>query len=324
MARIKDVAKEAGVAASTVSLVLNNKGYVSAQTRQKVEAAVQKLNYVPSEMARNLSLKRTKTIGVIVPSIAHPFFGELTEALEAALYHLGYKMMLCCTKHDRNAERTFVDMLNRQTMDGIIMGAHSLDVSLYEHISQPIIAFDRYLNDDIPIVHCNHQKGGQLAAQAMLKHNCHHVVQILGYQGVRTPANEYHLAFNEVMQGHNVQIEQLEMPWNAFSFSDFVKAAEEVFVRWPDADAILGADMSVISCMHVAKDRGLHIPDDLKLIAYDGTDITRMSPQTITAVRQPIEELAELAAEKITHLVTGETDNKSWVIDPYILQGETC
>ena len=121
MARIRDVAREAGVAAS--------------------------------EMARNLSLKRTKTIGVIVPSIAHPFFGELTEALEAALYNLGYKMMLCCTKHDKNAERTFVDMLTRQTMDGIIMGAHSLDVSLYEHISQPIIAFDRYLNDAIPIVH---------------------------------------------------------------------------------------------------------------------------------------------------------------------------
>ena len=324
VARIRDVAKEAGVAASTVSLVLNNKGYVSEQTRQKVEAAVKKLNYVPSEMARNLSLKRTKTIGVIVPSIAHPFFGELTEALEAALYNLDYKMMLCCTKHDKNAERTFVDMLNRQTMDGIIMGAHSLDVSLYEHISQPIIAFDRYLNDTIPIVHCNHQKGGQLAAEALLKHNCRHVVEILGFHGVKTPANEYHMAFDAVMQQHGVQIEQFEMPWNAFAYKDFAAAAQEALTRWPHTDAILGADMSIISCMHVAKAKGLQIPRDLKLIAYDGTYITRMNPQTITSVRQPIEELAGLAAQKIIHMVMGETDNEPWVIDPYILQGETC
>ena len=74
MARIKDVAKEAGVAPSTVSLVLNKKGYVSEETRQKVEAAVEKLNYIPSEMARNLSLQRTNIIGVIVPSISIHFF----------------------------------------------------------------------------------------------------------------------------------------------------------------------------------------------------------------------------------------------------------
>lgn len=73
MVRIKDVAKEAGVAASTVSLVMNKKGYVSEATRAKVEAAMAKLNYVPSEMARNLSLNRTNTIGVIMPSLSHPF-----------------------------------------------------------------------------------------------------------------------------------------------------------------------------------------------------------------------------------------------------------
>ena len=132
MVRIKDVAREAGVAASTVSLVMNKKGYVSEATRAKVEAAMKKLNYVPSEMARNLSLNRTNTIGVILPSISHPFFGEVVEALEAALYEQNYKMMLCCTRHKENAEHTFVEMLKRRTMDGIIMGAHSLDVSKKE------------------------------------------------------------------------------------------------------------------------------------------------------------------------------------------------
>ena len=145
MARIKDVAREAGVAASTVSLVLNNKGYVSAATRRKIEAAMEKLRYVPSEVARNLSLSRTKTVGVIVPSVSHPFFSELLESLESALYALGYKTLLCCTKEKDNAERAFLDMLRRKTMDGIIMGAHTLDTALYANLDRPIIAFDRFL-----------------------------------------------------------------------------------------------------------------------------------------------------------------------------------
>ena len=98
MARIRDVAQEAGVSVGTVSMVLNHNDYGSEAIRQKVQAAVKKLQYVPSEMARNLSLRRTMTVGVIVPTVSHPFFAELVGALEEALYHLGYKAMLCCTR----------------------------------------------------------------------------------------------------------------------------------------------------------------------------------------------------------------------------------
>ncbi len=77
MASIKDVAKYAGVAPSTVSLVLNNAGYVSQRTREKVESAVRELNYTPNELARNLYRNRTNMIGIIVPDTAHPFFLRL-------------------------------------------------------------------------------------------------------------------------------------------------------------------------------------------------------------------------------------------------------
>ena len=138
MAKIRDVAQEAGVSVGTVSMVLNHPDYGSPAIRQKVQAAVEKLQYVPSEMARNLSLKRTMTVGVIVPTVAHPFFAELVEGLEESLYHLGYKTMLCCTQQKENAEHVFIEMLQRQNMDGIIMGAHSLDTSLYQGLKQPI------------------------------------------------------------------------------------------------------------------------------------------------------------------------------------------
>lgn len=324
MARIKDVAKEAGVAASTVSLVLNKKGYVSEETRLKVEAAVKKLNYIPSEMARNLSLQRTNIIGVIVPSISHPFFSELAEALETELYSLGYKMMLCCTKYKENSERKFIEMLKRQTMDGIIMGAHSLDVSIYEGLKEPVIAFDRYLNDNIPIVHCDHCTGGRLAAEAFLQHDCHHVIGIEGYQGVHTPANDSHKVFHETMWQHGVITDILEMPWNAFTYEDFLVTAEKLFTEYQDIDGIFGSDMAIASCMRVATQRGYHIPQDIKMVAYDGTGMTQTGIQPITAVRQPIEKLAAIAAQKVVSKVKGTKDNLPWVLKPRLLKGETC
>lgn len=324
MARIKDVAKEAGVAASTVSLVLNKKGYVSEETRLKVEAAVKKLNYIPSEMARNLSLQRTNIIGVIVPSISHPFFSELAEALETELYSLGYKMMLCCTKYKENSERKFIEMLKRQTMDGIIMGAHSLDVSIYEGLKEPVVAFDRYLNDNIPIVHCDHCAGGRLAAEAFLQHDCHHVIGIEGYQGVHTPANDSHKVFHETMWQHGVITDILEMPWNAFTYEDFLVTAEKLFTEYQDIDGIFGSDMAIASCMRVATQRGYHIPQDIKMVAYDGTGMTQTGIQPITAVRQPIEKLAAIAAQKVVSKVKGTKDNLPWVLKPRLLKGETC
>ena len=324
MASIKDIAKEAGVAPSTVSLVLNNKGYVSAETRIKIESIIEKLNYIPSDIARNLSLQRTKTIGVIVPSIAHPFFGEVVETLEAELYKLDYKMMLCCTKYKENSERTFIDMLKRKTMDGIIMGAHSLDTSLYNHINSPIIAFDRYLNKNIPIVHSDHKLGGKLAANVFLRHNCQHIVEIAGYQGVDSPANEYHTTFHKIMKLNGIHTDMLEMPWNAFFYQDYLQIANELFQKFPDVDGIFGSDMAVASCMNVASAHGRNIPKDLKLVAYDGTSLVHMGIYSITAVRQSIEKLAQIAAKKIINKINGIEDDSSWIIEPHLIEGETC
>ena len=83
MVGMRDVAKAAGVSLSTVSLVVNNTGYVSADMRAKVESAMRQLNYIPNELARNLYRNRTNTIGVIMPTIAHPFFSTLTAHLRA-------------------------------------------------------------------------------------------------------------------------------------------------------------------------------------------------------------------------------------------------
>ena len=125
MVGMRDVAKTAGVSISTVSLVVNNTGYVSDDMRAKVEAAMRQLNYIPNELARNLYRNRTNTIGVIMPTIAHPFFATLTAHLQREFAARDLKTLLCSIADADKGEGEYVDMLQRHMMDGIVMAAHT-------------------------------------------------------------------------------------------------------------------------------------------------------------------------------------------------------
>lgn len=160
MASIKDVAQKAGVGVGTVSRVLNNSGYVSDETREKIEEAMKNLQYTPNELARNLYRKKSGIIAVLVPTVEIPFFAELVHNIEAELYNEGFKIMLGNTDKAHNAELEYLDMLNRHIVDGVITGVHSLDVEEYKKIKKPIVAFDRYLGEDIPVVTVDHKEGG--------------------------------------------------------------------------------------------------------------------------------------------------------------------
>lgn len=306
MPSINDVAKRAKVAKSTVSLVLNNSGYVSEETRKKVEDAIRELDYQPSQLARNLSYRRTNLVGVIIPDVSHPFYGTFLKYAEDALYRRGYKTMVCQTVERENMELEFLSMLKSQTMDGIIMGAHSLKQEEYVHLDRPVVAFDRDLGDRIPIVRADHEAGGRQAARLFLEKGCQQVVQVRGASIVSTPAHRYHTAFAETMEQGGVKVGEVEMPHNAFGEEDFARAAAQIFAEYPEADGIFGADLVVQACLKEAEARKLAVPGQLHLLAYDGTYVTRTGACQVNAIVQPIQELACSCVEKMDRLIQGQ------------------
>lgn len=324
MASIRDVAKLAQVAPSTVSLVLNNKGYVSDNARKKVLDAIEKLNYVPNELARNLFRNCTNIIGVIVPDVAHPFFGTFISALEIALYRHGYKIMVCSTIERENAEHEIVDMLQRQMIDGIIMGCHSLEIGLYDNINKPIVAFDRIINSKVPIIRSDHEQGGRLAAQAMIQAGCRHPLQITGIKNVSMSAYLHHANFEKELIKNGIEVINYEMGWNQFSMTYFKQVAKEIFAKYPEVDGIYGADMAVCACLGEARRQKRKIPEDIKLIAYDGTFITESGFYNITAVVQPINQLAKETADMIVALIQGKKVDTEKILPVILRRGDTC
>ena len=108
MATIQDVAKHAQVGVGTVSRVLSGKGYVKAETRQKIQASIEELNYTPNEMARNLFFQKSGIVAVIVPEVAHPFFAQFVNAAEMVLCEKGYQTMICNTYYEQNYEQRYL------------------------------------------------------------------------------------------------------------------------------------------------------------------------------------------------------------------------
>lgn len=195
LASIKEVAQKAGVGVGTVSRVLNSTGYVSDETRIKVETAMKELNYIPNELARNLLSKKSGIVAIIIPKISHPFFAEVVLYAEAELMKKGYKTMICSTYSEQNYEKEYINMLNRHIVDGIIAGSHMLDFEEYQGVQGPIVALDRFLGESIPVVSTNHKIGGKLAAEELIRNNCRCVLQIQGARVVDSPSHERHYEF---------------------------------------------------------------------------------------------------------------------------------
>ena len=155
MATLKDVAKETGLTVSTVSRVLNNRGYISEETRKKVYEAMKKLNYRPNEVARSLSKQTTNTIGVIVPHIRHPYFAELISNLESQAYHYDHKILLFNSQEKNEKEWEYMEMCTSNCVAGVILCSGTVGVEKFTGLNVPLITIERYLENGTAEVECD-------------------------------------------------------------------------------------------------------------------------------------------------------------------------
>lgn len=325
MASISDVAKLAGVSKSTVSLVCNNKGYVSPETREKIQRAMAELHYTPSALGRNLKMRSSGIIGIIVPDISHPFFSTFLKYAEKSLYRRGYKTMVCGTAGRQDVEEAYLQMLERRTMDGIIMGAHSQKVERYVQTDRPIVALDRFLSHDIPVVRANKAQMAEYAAQLLIQRGRKNIVQLVSSYTVPNFELEKDETFARLMADSGATVTDVSVGYNAFTEEQYAMAAQRLFRRCPHVDGVVGTDLAVLACMAEARRRGLRVPEDLSLIAIDGTYVTRVGPMTMTAVVQPLETMAERAVDLILQMLEGETETlTSPTFEVSIQPGESC
>lgn len=302
IATIKDVAQVAGVTVTTVSRVLNNRGYISDTTRKKVHEAMKELNYTPNELARSLFRKKSNIIGLIIPDVSHPFFSELSKYIEYYAYKKGYKILLCNSYEDSLKEKDYIEMLKRNQVDGIIMGSHTLETSDYINTKLPIVALDRNLSNAIPLITSDNYNGGVLATNLLIKKGCKKLAHISGPLTLNTPANKRCNAFMDVTKENSIESIVIESKLD--TFSGYTEMIFDLLKKHPDIDGIFASsDIIAASIINVANSLNKKIPADLKIVGYDDIPLASLLVPAITTIKQPIESIGKLAIENIINQI---------------------
>jgi LacI family sucrose operon transcriptional repressor len=291
--KLSDVAARAGVSVATVSRVLNDRGYLSQVTRDKVARAIEELGYRPNQIARSLLTRRTGTIGLILPSVALPFYGEVAEGIEREVALQGMRLLLCNSHGRAESERAYLELLMQNRVDGVISGAHNDGLPEYDSIRQPVVTIDRELAPHIPNVRADNEAGGRLATEHLLSRGARRPALLTSRSHAR---NLRERAYRAVLAAHGIEPRVLTASFH----TPEPQRTADVFAALDEhahtIDAVFATDdLLAATVLEWAHLRGRRVPDDLRVIGFDGTRALHLALPGLTTVQQPIAALCRTA-----------------------------
>ncbi|MDY3049120.1 MAG: LacI family DNA-binding transcriptional regulator [Rothia sp. (in: high G+C Gram-positive bacteria)] len=300
--KLGDVAALAGVSPTTVSRVLNNRGYLSEATRQKVFEAMQQLGYRPNAIARSLQGQKSQLIGLVFPSVAYPFYGEMAYRLESHLADAGYKTILCNSNDHPESEQRYLDMLIANQVDGVITGAHSQVVANFPHWGAPLVTIDRQQTGRGPNISCDNFSGAFRATSLLLDGQAKCLVHITS---TLSPANDRQRGFCQAADRAAADWDILELGFTSPQAEKRQKIYSYLAQR-PQVDAVFASnDLYAAFALEAARSLGRRVPDDLQVIGFDGTEVSRSLLPELTTVVQPIDAIAQRAVAQLLHAIEG-------------------
>ncbi|MBD3917161.1 LacI family DNA-binding transcriptional regulator [Paenibacillus sp. PR3] len=323
MTNLKQVAELAGVGLGTVSRVINNHVSVKPTTREKVLEAIKQLNYVPNEVARNFKMQKSNLIALLLPSIWNPFFSELAYYIEDELDREGYKLILCNSGGKPSKELYYFDILNQNKVAGILgITYNDIEDSLNNDI--PIISIDRHFSKTVPCVTSDNYSGGRIAMRELYN------------AGVRKPAfiGVVTKVFSETMlrkQGFIDEAAALGLDYVVYEEPDPLMDELSFFNNFfaikehHEIDGVFAiTDMFAARYIEQAQKQGISVPDDVKVIGYDGIQDNTLFHPILSTIRQPVETMARTSVRLLLQRIEGvPIEHDTYRIPVEFRQGKT-
>lgn len=329
MTTIRRVAEEAGVSTSTVSRVLSDHPDVSAETRSKVLAAIKKLNYHPSVLARALKGGRPRIIGLMAAGVGNPFYPELLDGVEKAAAARGYSTFLCTTDDDPELTKARLWLLHAYQVDGIIHASARIDDPAAEIAERPPLVYMNRVADDsgAPSVTVDNYGGAMMATQHLLEHGRCRLMHLAGPEWASTARDRaagFHAAIAQAdKQPTSVRVVEVGF-WGPLAR----EIIHEMLDERPLPDAIVGVHDSItISAMEEIVARGIRIPDDIAVIGFDDSYLSASPFIRLSTVAYDKREIGTLATDMLLDRIEGKP--REWpehvVLEPrLVIRGSCC
>ncbi|WP_367565492.1 LacI family DNA-binding transcriptional regulator [Lacrimispora sp.] len=305
-----DVAKHANVSETIVSYVINNNRYVSREKRERVEAAVRELNYRPNNVARTLKGKQSNQIIFIADQITNEYFSRIVSNMDKFAYNHGYLISLCA---NRNSQEFVSQVISRQ-YDGIIISSTSFPdeyVQQFIDANIPLVLFmnRRYHNipNNVGIINSGLYSGARECVKHLVAKGRRHILYIdrISSKGTKSTMDDLRLS-GFVDQMHESKLEFTEKQIIAGCYSE-EQVEAEIIKRIQDGlkiDGIFGRnDMLACVAMSAVKRMNLKVPEDISVIGYDNSSISRFCSPKLTTMEMQQEEISHAAIDMLQRII---------------------
>lgn len=307
MSTIKDVAERAGVAVETVSRVLNNRGYLSEKTKQKVYAAMEELNYKPNEFARGLSKKDMGMIAVIVPHIVHPYFAKAISCAEREIRRRGCKMYLYNSSGDEEREKHTLELCQNSFITGVLLFSSDIRPDFLRQFQIPIVTIERDVENATTCILCDNALGGRLAAKELIRCGCRNLAAFGDIQDSAMPGDDRLVGFSEACAAAAVPCRTFRSNNDQYMTMQYEDRLSQLIDQNADIDGLfLTSDLIAAQAIQVCSKRGIRIPRDLQMVGFDDVDLAQYVYPRLTTLRQPVEEMVKEAVDCIFRAVRNE------------------
>lgn len=327
--RLKDIANELGVSVVTVSRALRDRPDISSETKARILDRVKELNYRPNLAARSLVTGRSSLIGLVVPDLIHPFFGEIAKGLSAALREMGYYVIVASSESDPRLEYDEIEHLLARRLDCLVLASCQESSESLRRIGDtgaPLVLIDRrFPGFDSNFVGVNDYKVGELATEHLIAQGCRRIAHI---RGPATSVGDNRAeGYCDTLQRHC-----MAMPDNyMISADDAAESDSEMHGRramesilalrpWPDGLFCFN-DAVATGAMFKAFEDGISIPKKLAIVGCGNYHYSSKLQVPLTSVDQRAAEIGERTARMIARLLEKEGSSRSRkvVLEPQLI-----
>lgn len=316
----KDIAQKTGVSLSTVSRILNNSGYVKRETKELVLKTVQELGLESDFVSKRASKHKNEIIGVVIPDITNPFFGEVIKGINKVADSEKLNFILCDTDENVDKEIRYLEMLKEQNIKGLII-TPATDQNEFNrnHLVQldnmgvPIVLLDRDIKySHFDAVFLDSIKGAYEAVEALIKEG-HEKIAIIAGPITSKPGRDRVSGYQKALGMNNIQEDNKYMLYGDFKLESGYNLTKDIMnMKEPPSAIFVSNNMMTIGCIKALFEMNLKIPEDIAIVGFDDVDMFNVMNLNISAVSRPTTLMGEEAMNILMErLNSKEGDNRT-------------
>jgi LacI family transcriptional regulator, galactose operon repressor len=303
-ATLQRIADQSGVSASTVSRVLSGQASryrISRKTELAVRKLAQELSFVPNQVARGLRLRKTLTIGLVIPDISNPFFAGIAHQVIVGTRKHGYSVILCDSQDDTELEVQELALLQSRNVEGVVLcptGQSGEHLAPFAGSRLPMVLVDRFFPDlALPYVSSDNAAGARQATELFIAHGHRRIACLQGLRG--TSPNESRVrGYREALAHHHLPIDERLIVGDSFTEQSGYSETKLLLRSDPDVRAILAlSNLNGMGALRALTEERRRIPEDVSLISFDDAPYFSYLATPLTAVAQASSEMGEVAVK---------------------------